>query len=58
MTFADACAICGAPIDVAADAALLRDSTAEGTDAGSVEYRHTGCDPADAPRDLSTVIDL
>lgn len=58
MTFAD-CGVCGQPIQDPERATLLRDSTTDSdTDAGSVDYRHVDCDPADTPRDYSTVVDM
>ena len=57
MTFAD-CPVCGSPIDDPADATLMRDDVREEDDPGEARYRHVYCDPADAPRDLSTTIEM
>ena len=57
MTFAD-CPVCGSPIDDPADATLMRDGVREEDDPGEARYRHVECDPADAPRDVSTTIEM
>ena len=59
MTFAD-CPVCGSPIGDPADATLMRDDVRDddADDPGTVTYRHVYCDPADAPRDTSTTIEM
>ena len=59
MTFAD-CGVCGESIHDPGRAALMRDDVRDddADDPGSVTYRHVYCDAADAPRDVSTTIEM
>ena len=57
MTFCD-CAFCGDPIADAADAVMVDETPPGESDAGRVRYRHPDCSEADAPRDLSTYIEM
>jgi hypothetical protein len=57
MPYAD-CTYCGEPIEDASDAVVARETPPDEDDPGTVAYRHPDCSPADAPRDLSTFIEM
>ena len=57
MPYAD-CTYCGEPIPDAADAVVARETPPDEDDPGTVAYRHPECSAADAPRDLSTFIEM
>ena len=57
MTYAD-CGVCGESIHDPGRATLMRDGVREEDDPGEARYRHVDCDPADAPRDVSTTIEM
>ena len=57
MPYAD-CTYCGEPIADASAAVVARETPPEDDAAGTVAYRHPDCSAADAPRDLSTFIEM
>jgi hypothetical protein len=57
VSFCD-CTYCGDPIADPADAVLAGETPPGDDDAGSVRYRHPECSEVDAPRDLSTYIEM
>jgi len=57
MTYTD-CTYCGEPIPNASDAVVARETPPEDDEPGTVAYRHPDCSAADAPRDLSTSIEM